>query len=157
MDGCLEMSESTRIVCPKCGQTGFIHVPEHTPGPKKLTCPRCKERFFHVSEKRAFFRSQPLPIVRYGPFHFDFADLTQKAELVDLSMEGMRIKTKKTPPEAHARVALSFFLPGSDEEIKAGAEVMWVQEAKNGMYDIGLRFFHLDPYAKTEIGFYQRF
>lgn len=151
------MTNSTRLVCPECGHTGVIRLPENMTGPIKLTCPRCKHTFHHISERRSFYRSQALPIVRYGPFHFDFEDLTQKGELVDLSMDGMRIRIKKTPPEEHTRVGLSFLLPGSDEEIKAGAEVMWVNKEKDNVYAVGLRFFHLDPFAKTKIGFFQRF
>ena len=150
------MTDSTKLVCPKCGQTGVIRLPEKTTGPITLTCPRCKHKFLHVSEKRAFYRSQPFPLVHYGPFHFDFVDLTQKGELLDLSMDGMRLRIKKTPPEEHERIGLSFSLPGSEEEIKAGAEIMWIQKGQNDTYDIGLRFFHLDPFAKTKIGFFQR-
>jgi hypothetical protein len=150
------MTDPTKVVCPECGQAGIIRLPAETTGPTKLTCPRCKHVFLHVSEKRGYFRAQPLPLVRYGPFHFDFLDLTQKGKLIDLSMEGMRIRIQKIPPEKHARIGLSFSLPGSDDEIKAGAEVMWTHEVTDGTYDIGLRFFHLDPFAKAKIGFFQR-
>lgn len=144
--------DKIRIVCPKCKTVGSIPAKRIQGGNLKFRCAKCGESFPYLHERREYFRKAPLPHAKYGPFDFDFDKLWGEANIVDLSMTGMKLSVDQLPLDEHLGIA--FNLPPLEDTIKVGGKVVWHKPLDEGGYNIGIRFTHVDHHSKKLIGFF---
>ena len=143
------------VVCPNCHAKGKIDVERFKNTSFKLRCPKCGEHFEYTKERRGTERKIPLPTVRMGPYGFDFDIVDNIGVLMDISTTGIRVSTHSTPPKNHHRLNFRFYLPGIQDEIRVGGEVVWVRRSnQSGVCEFGVQFVTLDQYTRKNIGFF---
>ncbi len=147
--------EQIVVACPECGQRGVVRDVADKGGKLSIKCSNCGARFSHLLDRRTYRRKVPYPSIRFGPFDFDFKNLLQRGELMDISINGMRLRTQThNPPRESERLSVTFMLPGTSTALKVGAEVVWVHHAADGWHELGTHFFHLTEHDRRSIGFY---
>ena len=142
------------VTCPFCGQRGKLFLTGGKSGSISLQCHNCGHTFVHMLEKRSDPRKTPLPRARFGIFDPHFRDLSLDAEILDISMSGLRVRTNENFLPQGERLCLVFRLPSGPSELRVGAEVMWKSETSEGYQEMGVRFFYVSEDDRKRIGFY---
>ena len=143
------------VACSNCGAKGSIDLGKFKTDQFTLRCPKCGEHFLFAKERRNAPRKVPLPIVKIGPYGFDFEIVTQTGVLMDISTTGIRVGVKKAAPKKGDRLNFKFSLPGIEDMVHLGGEVAWVRKSpESGLYEFGVEYVALDQYNRKTIGFY---
>lgn len=143
------------VTCSKCGASGKVDIGDFTQKEIKLRCPNCGETFKYAIELREVRRIVPLPVVQILPYGAFSTAMNRKGILLDLSLNGARVRVDRNPPVVGERLKLMFALPGVVEEVRAGGVVVWVKSVEDKeVHEFGVKFFQLDECDRKTIGFF---